>query len=535
MSGGDFVGWIPNVSGHLSFSHCGISNAPSACFTFNVEAGTHRLIFCAQKRVLFDGLISVPYFRFLFQNDPTYLFVLICHSEATKGDRLGQLVGDVYVLPISHWRAPIPGRTTLLRDEVEGAIDTLDAESITRTDVNRIKAEFDRLRGVLDMTSSYKVTVHIERNGMARLSNVTALQSVRALNSIHSTGREVRDGLESEADMSFAANQAYFFLKDIFHTHKHHDAKSDTIIAAHREDQEYTWIREAHYRLHRKIVTLRRSPDIRSYYDALGLMSYVSALTKIANIYSEQLKEKPLYQNRSDNSFLDQIKHYNQKEIEDSIKSVIEFKRWRRVQKNILLTGGPAIFIGMMALAKPAAGPAADKAENLFQYASRYFTGLFAMDVPSAILLLVMLGLLPYLYGYWTYRNNPIVQTTVRILVSKPQNVHAAIYILLGTGLMGGSVLAALVAIFPGYGFALPGFDWSQPDQRLLAAKWLAIVVIALLLVFFYCLPVFVTLPTLFRRVREIIVQGVKRRVAAIIIFGGGVKAWIKRWFNRKL
>lgn len=546
--GGNFVGWIPNVSGHLSFSHCGTSD--SRTLVLNHSAPDGRVILCAQKRVLFDGLIGIPFFKFLYQNDPTYLFVLICQSAPSEIDKLGVLVGQVYVLPIAHWRQPLSSSSVLLRDYVEDAVAHLNDTHIINPSISHIWDDLLNVQEAISNASTYKVDIQIYRNGMTRFTNIVALQSMRLLNSIHIPHREARDTLDEPGDRSYAINQAYFFLKDMFHSHKHHDPKSDTIISAHEEDEEYSWIREAHYSVHRKIVSLRRSRHIQDYFNALGLISYISALTKIAHAKdAENQKLRKAQRSRLEiygglsptlsnvkNSFLEQIKLYNQKEVEDSIKAVIEFKKWRRVQANILLSAAPALLIGLMSVLKPtksisfaksvvttdSLATASGLPDSLFSFIPSFFAKFFTVDIPSAAVLLLMLGCLPFLYGFWNYRNIPLYESTIRILISRPQKEHALIY---------RSVFFLSFLITPAFLLVPKYFQGVDP---IFIGKIIFLTFVGLLLAGFKMLPYFVMIPKLASRLGEIIssrISSVKISITERIV---GIGSKIQAIFRRR-
>ena len=486
MSSHDYVGWIPNVAGHLSFSHCGVSNTPPAFLTLNEQEGLNRVVFCAQKRTLYDGLIALPYFRFLYKKDPTYIYVLIAESEAFGTDKVGQLTGLVYVLSQRQWRTSPLADDIQINEAIEDKVNDLNQANIGKVDITSIRAGFSEMKNWLDTAATYSSKVIIQRSGMTRLSDLKALRQVRLLNSVHRIEGEGREDFSQETDSSYAYNQVYFFLKDIFHTHKHHDQKADTIIAAHKDDSSYTWLREAHYRLHKKIVSLRRANNVKSFYNALGLMSYVSSLRSIAkNILGEDESEKPEAKN-----LLEEIQKYNHKEIEDSIKAIIEYRRWRRVQMNILITAAPALLIGLFSVSKSTAASAVDP--NLFQAIQTYILGVFTQDWPSFLIFAGIVAMAPYLYGLLDYRYSWVFQTATRIFVAKPQEDHARVYRNIGITLVGIAIVLALLGIEGLHD--LPKATYN--------AKITVVSTVAVLVVWFITLPYQITIPVFIQRVR---------------------------------
>ncbi|WP_152553000.1 hypothetical protein [Nitratireductor basaltis] len=74
------------------------------------------------------------------------------------------------------------------------------------------------------------------------------------------------------------ASQGYFFLRDLFHTHKFHSPTTDTIIDVYRDRED--WKREVNYALARKVIALRRQNTVRSIRKAIGVLSYLEAFRK---------------------------------------------------------------------------------------------------------------------------------------------------------------------------------------------------------------------------------------------------------------
>jgi hypothetical protein len=260
-----FAGWVPNITGQLSFSLIGLRAATGGCVTANAEISEnanppHRIVLLTQKRVTRD--IPLP-FRLGFPAREKQ-YVLVAETAETKRpflegdkvkackDELGVLAGQVFIIPYHH-------------DETE--------------------------RGFAERT--VKKLRQIISSGEERDANVTALraQTLAELNRGRTAGvtilatrfelfrtGELRVVLEDD-ESDALARQVYYFIKDASHRHYHHRRSSDNLLPFSRttpEDDE-TWRRNTLWALTRTVLEARRRDKLEGYKSAIGILAYAEA------------------------------------------------------------------------------------------------------------------------------------------------------------------------------------------------------------------------------------------------------------------
>jgi hypothetical protein len=271
-----FHGWVPTAVGLLSYSIAGLSSYPSrVVFKGDLEdAGNNFIGF--QSRNLSDT--SIPfvaerlYLKRLFDKwiyGKSGDFVFVCVMRHWRED--DTLKGKVFCIQRKHWRERA-------RAEVRLIMDTLTSDP---PDYHLGQIVFDRIES--DVTFSARFTV--KRNGTCTIDLEKMPADVSAF---------------GDPEQTFAS-QVYFFVRDLLHTHKFHSPSTDKIIDVHRED----WKKAVNYALARKAIRLRRTGRPFDLYNALGIISYLTAFREKV-MTEEEKKEVPL----SLETFADSIKNY---------------------------------------------------------------------------------------------------------------------------------------------------------------------------------------------------------------------------------
>lgn len=83
---------------------------------------------------------------------------------------------------------------------------------------------------------------------------------------------------------SALANQCFYFLKDIAHTHQHHTSGTDRIASVTRisDEKGSAWQRETIYAMMRKVITYRQnSHNIPALYESIGVLAYARAFDRL--------------------------------------------------------------------------------------------------------------------------------------------------------------------------------------------------------------------------------------------------------------
>lgn len=413
LSSASYVGWIPNVGGRLSFSHIGQTIHPAACSILLNEADdAGRVVLCVQTRRLSDSLLPPWYLRFVYDVDPYWQFVLLGQTEAVGTDRFGALEGVVYIFTKTSW-SNAAGRISP-QSAIASFLNRIGDEDRSGTElVSGFRAERSNLAKQLEATAIYAVNCKIERSGQTELCFASIAANTRFSPAIGEPNRPLQAD-----DKRYMSNQAFYFLKDISHSHRHHTARHDTITQAHPLDDEFSWLRDTQYSIHRRVVAKRRDQQPRSFYESLGLMAYMSSLTKLAGAIADKLpgedKEKA--------SGIKIATSYNLKETEDSIKASLEQRRWERVQWNIVCSALPALVIAIGALLKPTQAPA--EPGTAFDLIRAWLSTLFRPDFWGFAVLIIVLGLLPWLYGAYDPTRSRVVTYFKRSIASMDQGTQ---------------------------------------------------------------------------------------------------------------
>lgn len=407
--GGLYVGWIPNVAGRLSFSHIGASKFPRPCDRENTGNHLGRRLVVAQTRVLADWLLPNWYFNFLYGYAAQWVFVLVGTTCADPADQIGRVEGELLIFQRKSWEALHEGPDKQLftpKEIFEGELKTWAREP--RINLARDSLPEDALQRLRPL-SLFVWSVGIRRSGISWLRLISAACNLAFADDYTGTDRP-----PNEEDIRYIANQSFFFLKDIGHKHQHHPPGSDTITEVGEIDARNTWLIDTHYRIHRKIVEMRRSRDPKVLYMALGMLSYLSSLRNAA--------ERGRIQTTSTSSQRRSPLTYNNAEIEGSIKSSSEVMKWKQTQLNVIKTALPALaltLVGMSGFENGSIGHALRYVMNdMFQNHPRQTLGIVALFCASS----------PLYYGVLDLYALPPILHAKRALASTSLRSQAAFW-----------------------------------------------------------------------------------------------------------
>lgn len=398
MRGNTFIGWIPNVAGRLSFSHIGATHFPAKCLKTNIGNGYGRRLAVAQRRKLNDWLLPDWYFKFLYGFSSDWIFVFIGESCPDKFDQIARMQGEVFVLEKSVWETMGDHKGYIsLKDFYVGEFFPWVGERLTALPSGEIPpAPALYLRE----KSLFSYTVKIRRSGVLWLLPKHIAPDIQFSESYVQNEQPV-----SGNDIAYVANQAFFFLKDIGHKHQHHHQSSDTITELGKLDKRHSWITQTHYRIHRKIIELRRSQNPKKLYNASGILAYLNSLKAAVNFTSISKTRGPL--------------SYNHAEIEQSLKSSLEVLKWRQTQLNIIKTALPALSLAALSVMGYQEGSPGATLRDLLNAlvgsgSARWFT------------VALIAGLIaPFYYGVWRVSELPLVVNAKRILVNIPKQTQS--------------------------------------------------------------------------------------------------------------
>ncbi|WP_332654074.1 hypothetical protein [Brevundimonas sp.] len=280
-----YAGWIPTITGQLSFSLIGLGGAAPDCVTANVEfqdaqvGHPRRRVAVIQRRVTKDLPLTfqpIPYFfrsiaaEFILLGDthPATRPVIHEGEAAPRHDEIGVLSGEILVLP-HHKDQPSVERSFVrkLRERIATIGDATPRAVIGGED-----ALAQELNALQDAAARGGLTLahfrfELYRTGEFRLQQVETIMV------------EPDGDLEQEEFDAILASQVYYFVKDIAHRHYHHRRSSDNLLPLTplRGDDDVSWRRETLWSLARAVLEMRRSGKLPGHKSALGVLAYAEA------------------------------------------------------------------------------------------------------------------------------------------------------------------------------------------------------------------------------------------------------------------
>lgn len=285
-----YKGWVPTVVGHLSFTSFGDTEYP----TKSVRFGKWDRFSIVQHRSLLDATFPLPAFgrfgiwfrerltRLLFGLSGDFYFVMI----GDWVDRENELRGYVFAIPkIDFAKNPEEFRVKLANLPQGPNFSSTHSEDF---------------RDYIYSKAMASCRFSLKRSGEALID----------------TANDLGDLQSREIDYLFAS-QFYYFLKDCFHKHQHHDPTHDAIVPLFRvynlEDTE--WIKKTQFRMFRHIVRFKRFRDQKTLYRASGVLAYAQAFEKNFKFSNQTQKFRTIELEKSLSIRRDEIQHNDQLRI----------------------------------------------------------------------------------------------------------------------------------------------------------------------------------------------------------------------------
>lgn len=331
----NFAGWIPNISGHLSFSIIGNHDVHPRCNCYNepVSRGTKREIVVRQERYSNDYLIPGKLLK-LFRRSMVQNFLLVAESSKAFAPALtkqglraisneqGMLCGRVHVFP--YQKNKEIGRKTKecivkIRDSLDQGIE---CSSSSRTRIEELIRDALSAKVVV-----YKLDFALYRTGEIRIwfTPTTFFERDSGPNVLKNFERQI---------MEVLPEQVYYFLKDVCHMHYHHEEDSDQLLPLTRltdrtaeselRASELSWRRETLWGLARITSQLRRKNELYEQKKALGFLAYADAF--------QQTLAKTMRKTGSSREFVEHesLSYYDFSHMRASLDSVESVSTWRR-------------------------------------------------------------------------------------------------------------------------------------------------------------------------------------------------------------
>lgn len=238
----EFRGWIPTVTGNLSFSTIGNGRYPPKRFKlFREFDGSSRFTVVAQEQRTSDALFG-RFGEFLNSlKGRVSRFVFVYLGTCTERDSYKSIRGPVFIMTLGAFRT------------IEPELEELKSKST----LDDFAEHFSKVINQLDDNSGVlaKCGSDLLRNGQHTIAFASNSNQVELL-----------------------ASQVHFFLRDICHMHQHHEPTSDTILDVYPVSKgPLYWKKETAYALFRWIIQRKRTRSPRDIASAKGVLAYADA------------------------------------------------------------------------------------------------------------------------------------------------------------------------------------------------------------------------------------------------------------------
>ena len=274
-----FRGWVPTITGKLSFSQVGSDSQNKQDDTVVNHLGEGRELFAIQNRVSRDGPLPIR-LQFLLNRNPKQIFLIKASvvSGATMSGRFGKndlpiwvtdeqgtLSGKIFI-----YSCPIPFRKREHKD-LPGwkRVKALRQEIVLSSGFKSRELQFLKKTNIEDIITAcdpaetfYCFDFTISRSGQCTLiaNNIGVFPQASRKESL--------------------ARQAFFCLRDLIHKHYHHGKSDHELIGMcynlfpSTGYDDLTWRRETLYGLTRMALKNRRAGKIKDNKNALGVLAY---------------------------------------------------------------------------------------------------------------------------------------------------------------------------------------------------------------------------------------------------------------------
>lgn len=288
-----YKGWIPTVTGRLSFSHFGECNRFSR-YTRSINRADHqsRYLLVYQTRDTSDVLL--PFKRWLAEPllkiRGNLEFVCIAKTEDLPDDPQAKLVGRIFIIDYKmRWRRDVKNTIVACRDRLRSYTFNPETPSI------KSFYESDHLNAqkICSQYCLFQASFVLERNGIVEFhvnEQMERAENAPILPTDPDEALHIRHILTA---------QLFYFLRDIGHRHRHHDASTDTIVDLYEVNEprnEMTWRRSTLFSIYRRIIANKRLDDVETHFRSLGLLAYAKAFKHIwRETRSDKTNELPTF------------------------------------------------------------------------------------------------------------------------------------------------------------------------------------------------------------------------------------------------
>lgn len=305
-----FKGWIPVISGNLSFGQIGKTSICNKYKYSTINIVNHSLPNQSQtisvfgNRDLNDSIIP------------------------TKQRLEWRAVETMHPFGFIAYAVDNPNTDFLQRDSLTGIVYIAIDKRKNAENEALVKEHFnnpEKIKGIIfsniinDNTNyGIKAEVEIFRNGTCIIQT---------------------EGYENSSEFLDLVKQLHYFLKDICHNHYHHDPKTDSKTTVYLSENKNCkkWAYNTIYSLQRSIVTARHFKSEETLQRALGISAYASTFQNL------------ILKNEKGN-FDDNFKGFNFEELNKSISILLEQVKSDKSKKNSYILFAVTNFIAVLAI-----------------------------------------------------------------------------------------------------------------------------------------------------------------------------------------
>lgn len=408
-----FVGWIPNISGRLSFGSLTSwrnTLSPKQVSVQDDLLVRRRVVLAHHQRVTNDGFFSI------LGRALTQFYRPLSLRSSRRISRLGLVVSDAFdYFLILHGNE--------CDDLLEGRAFVLNSP---RAELSVRRAWVKQFRSAIKLGSKHNrgVAQEFSEDGVAgqdidRLIQKIASSKTSSL--LHAKVRVERCGTCHISDLEIScgsklsiddtwnasdeakANQIYRFVRDLFHSHYHHHWAEDCLTSVTQADGTYRWIHNARRQIYRALISCRRAGSEEGLAQAAGHLSYLKSLN---SVYPKELAAVAPVRN------LDSL----ESSISSAQNSVSAKKNGRRIAVTALAVLPFGIFTFLVSLTRAVSETSTNKGlENFFRHCYELLSGNLVL---AAVMLLAVAVIYYRVFSAEKFINIGIVKEFHRALRS---------------------------------------------------------------------------------------------------------------------
>lgn len=274
-----YRGWIPTVTGRLSFSHFGQCELYPTIAHLNRADGGKRFLVASQTRDTWDVLLPLRrwFGESIFGLRGRFYFIFVAETNDSASDEQSTLDGRVFLITeLGRWQSIVRPALNKKCRQISDCFNQATSVLARRA----VAQHIDEITSICEINSAFHAAFSLKRNGIIDLK-IDADMRVAVDAPAFPTDRQEASHLRH-----ILAAQLFSFIRDIGHRHKHHSPKTDTIVDLYDVDEgtefdDITWRKRTLYSIYRRIITYKRQEDIKVQISSTGLLAYAKAFKKI--------------------------------------------------------------------------------------------------------------------------------------------------------------------------------------------------------------------------------------------------------------